>query len=186
MKTAIIIHGTGGSPAGNWFPWLKTELVKLGYEVYVPKFPTPENQSLDNWMKVFDEYWDKLDGDSILIGHSLGPAFILSVLEKLDKPIKAAYLVAGFVGFLDNAEFDELNKTFVDKDFDWDKIKENCGKFVVINSDDDPYVSLEKGRELSGKLGTELVVMNKAGHINSDSGYIEFEFLWGKIKEECR
>jgi hypothetical protein len=36
MKTAIIIHGTGGSPDENWFPWMKTQLEEQGYRVFVP------------------------------------------------------------------------------------------------------------------------------------------------------
>lgn len=182
MKTAIIIHGTGGNPNGNWFQWLKDNLEKLGYVVYVPKFPTPENQSLDNWMEVFERYGEMLDEDSILIGHSLGPSFILSVLEKLDRSIKAAFLVAGFLGKLDNEDFDELNRTFVDKEFDWVKIKKNCKEFFVVSSDDDPYVSLDKGKELATKLGIEVTVINDAGHLNSDSGYDKFELLLEKIR----
>ena len=52
MKNAIIIHGTYGNPDENWFPWLKIELEKIGYQVYVPTFPTPENQNLEAWLKI--------------------------------------------------------------------------------------------------------------------------------------
>lgn len=177
MTNIIIIHGTGGSPECNWFPWLKSELEKIGCQVFVPKFSTPENQSLESWLKVFEDYKQYLDQDSIIIGHSLGSTFLLSVLEKLKYSTKASFLVSGFIGLLNNSEFDELNKTFVIKNFDWIKIKNNCQKFFVINSDNDPYVPLEKGKELAKNLDTELVVLENAGHINKESGYVEFGFL---------
>lgn len=119
MVNVIIVHGTGGNPKGNWFPWLKTKLEKEGCKVYVPKFPTPENQSLDSWLKEFKEYEKYLDEDSILIGHSLGPAFILSILESIKIQINSAFFIAGFTGLLNNEEFDTLNETFVVKKFDW-------------------------------------------------------------------
>lgn len=56
METAFIIHGVGGHPEENWFPWLKKELEKIGYRVFVPKFPTPEGQTLTNWLKTFEPY----------------------------------------------------------------------------------------------------------------------------------
>ncbi len=184
MTNIIIIHGTGGNPNGNWFPWLKTELEKLDCRVFVPKFPTPKNQSLQNWLKVFKEYEQYLDENSIVVGHSLGPTFLLSVLEDLKRPIKSAFFVAGFTGLLDNAEFDELNKTFVTKEFDWAKIKNNCRKFHVVNSDNDPYVPLEKGKSLAESLGTELTILKNAGHINKEAGYTKFDFLLEKITNE--
>ena len=49
---ALIFHGTHGSPEGNWFPWLHGELISKGWDVDVPAFPTPEGQSLDNWINV--------------------------------------------------------------------------------------------------------------------------------------
>ena len=85
MNNVYIIHGSYGTPDENWFPWLKSELEKLNCKVFVPKFPTPENQSLDTWMKIFEEYKDELNEDAIIVGHSLGPAFILSILEKLEE-----------------------------------------------------------------------------------------------------
>ena len=51
-----IIHGAYGDPEENWFPWLKTKLEGLGHQVFVPKFPTPENQTLNNWFNVFNKY----------------------------------------------------------------------------------------------------------------------------------
>lgn len=186
MTKIFIIHGTEGSPEVNWFPWLKQELEKLGHTVFVPEFPTPENQSLDNWLKFFGGYEKEINRDSIIVGHSLGPAFILNFLERTNRKIKACFLVAGFTGLLGNEHFDNLNRTFTDKQFNWNKIKENCEKFYVINSENDPYVPLEKGKELADKLEVELTILSEAGHINSEAGFIKFEKLLNMIKEELK
>ena len=179
----IIIHGSFGSPEENWFPWLKEELEKLGHQVFVPVFPTPEGQSLDAWMKVFEEYRQYLDKETILVGHSLGPAFILNVLEGVNKSVKASFFVAGFVGNLNNPEFDELNRSFADRVFDWEKIKKNGGKFFVFCSDNDPYVPVEKAKELAKKLGIEAEMIKEAGHFNENAGYTKFPMLLKKITE---
>lgn len=41
---------------------------------------------------------------------------------------------------------------------------------IVVASDDDPYVSLERARFFAASWGSELVVVPGAGHLNSDSG----------------
>jgi len=184
MTNVFIIHGTGGNPEINWFPWLKKELEKLGCKVLVPEFPTPENQSLESWMSVFEKYRKYLDENSVVVGHSLGSAFLLSVLESLDMPIKASFFVSGFIGFLNNPDFDGLNKTFVDKPFDWKKIRKNCKRFYVLNSDNDPYVPLEKGKILAKNLEAELTVLKNAGHINQESGYTKSDLLLEMVKKE--
>lgn len=183
MTNIFIIHGAYGNPEENWFPWLKSELEKLDCKVFVPKFPTPENQSLENWLKVFEPYKQYLDENTIVVGHSLGPGFLLNVLEKLDKQIKAAFFVAGFTGLL-NHEIDEINKSFIDREVDWQKIKNNCKQFYVFHSDNDPYVPLEKGQELAKNLGVDLIVVKNAGHFNKDAGYTKFELILEKIKKE--
>ena len=132
----FIIHGVYADPDANWFPWLKQELEKSGFEVIVPKFPTPLDQSLESWFRAFSNYENKINEETVLIGHSLGAAFILNYLERTNKKIKAAILVAGFHKLL-GSKYDEINKTFIDKDFDWNKIKNNCNKFFVFASDND-------------------------------------------------
>ena len=98
MTNVFIFHGTGGFPEENWFPWMKEKLEELGYKVIVPQFPTPENQTLENWFKVMDNYSGALNQDTILIGHSLGGAFLLRVLERIQLKIKAAAIVSAPVG----------------------------------------------------------------------------------------
>ena len=172
MPNIFIFHGVQGHPKENWIPWVKKELERRGHKVFVPQFPTPEGQTLDNWMTVLDEYSDRLTPDSILIGHSLGVPFALNVIERYK--VKAAFLVAGFYGKAGN-EFDDGMKSFAQREFDWSKIKNNCGRFVVFHSDNDPYIPLKKGEELAEKLGVPVTLVKGAGHFNEGSGWMEFE-----------
>lgn len=181
MKKVTIIHGSYGHPNENWFPWLKKELEQIGYQVFVPKFPTPKNQNLDTWMEIFKDYEKNLNDDAILIGHSLGSAFILNILEKMDGEVKACFFVSGFIGLLNN-EFDKINKTFTDKKFSWDKIKNNCRNFFIYHSDNDPYVPLKKAEELTEVLDGRLKIIKNAGHFNEKFGYDEFKILLEDIQ----
>ena len=177
----FIIHGVYGSPKENWFPWLKKELENQGYEAVVPKFPTPIDQSLESWLRTIKKYEDKINKETVMIGHSLGAAFILNYLEQTERKIKSAVLVAGFFQLL-NSPYDAINKTFVDKDFNWKKIKENCGKFFVVASDNDDFISMEISRQLSLNLNAKLNIINKGGHLNAKAGYKEFPFLIDLVK----
>ena len=39
MENYFIIHGSFGSPFGNWFSWLQDFISSDGKQVYVPQFP---------------------------------------------------------------------------------------------------------------------------------------------------
>lgn len=177
----FIIHGYNGNPSENWFPWLKSELENDGHEVFVPHFPFPP--VLKTWMDVMSNY--EIKENDIFIAHSLGPSFVLSVLEKLNddkNKIKACYFVAGFVGKL-GVDFDENMKTITQKEFDWQKIKETCNYFLLFNSNNDPFVPLSKGLELQKLLNSELRIIMNAGHINIKSGYDKFEKLLIELRK---
>jgi uncharacterized protein len=182
MTKIFIVHGALGNPEENWFPWLKQKLEALNYNVIVPKFPTPENQSLENWNKIFAEYENQIDENTIFVGHSLAPAFLLSVLERINTTIKCSFFISGFLKLLGDEKFDSINKTFVDKPFDWEKIKQNCKQFFVYHSDNDPYVPIECAEELADKLNTKLKIIKNAGHFNKEAGYLKFEELLKDIQ----
>lgn len=179
MANIFIIHGAKGDPEENWFPWLRGKLELLGHQVFVPQFPTPENQTLFNWLSVLESYKQYLTSETIFVAHSLGVPFLLNVLEKY--PAKAAFLVAGFFGKTGN-EFDNTLKTFAQKTLDWQQIKKNCQNFVVFHSDDDPFLRLEKGQELAEQLGVALTLVKGSGHFNETAGYQTFDLLLEKIK----
>lgn len=181
MKKAFIIHGAYGNPNENWFSWLKIELEKVDYKVIVPTFPTPEDQTLENWRKVFSEYIDELDSETIMIGHSLGCPFILDLIQDSDVKIKAIYLISGFDTLLGHP-IDEINKTFVENEFNFEKIKSNCDEIVMFNGDNDKYIKQEISDELAHKLSAEYEVIKDGGHLNATSGFIKFEALLDKIK----
>jgi len=37
MKRVFVIHGWGGNPYKEWFPWIKKELEKNGFKVEIPE-----------------------------------------------------------------------------------------------------------------------------------------------------
>ena len=161
----FIFHGTMGSPESNWFPWLERELKKLGIEVFVPRFPTPEGQSLESWLKAFESYQDKVNSETVFVGHSMGPGFFLRLLERRTSPIKAAILAAPFDDFIGVEPFDTLNKTFIDHPFDFKKIKKNCRKFMVYCGNDDPYVAIKFPQRVADNLGVELKIIKGGKHL---------------------
>ncbi len=182
MKTAFIIHGTGGSPEGNWFPWLKTELQKQQYQVFVPRFPTPENQNLENWLETFERYKKYVTKDTIFIAHSVGPSFVCSLLEGLDFSVQACLFASGFLWKLGHPYFDTLNASFTERDFDWEKIRKNCEYFYMCHGSDDPYVPLRNAREMSFGLWIQIDIIEAGKHLNTENGYTDFPYLLEKCK----
>jgi len=176
MTNIFIFHGYGADPSVNWFPWLKEELEKKGYKVFVPAFPDTDNPNREKWLRHFEQYKEHVNEDTIFVGHSLGAPFILNILEQLNKPIKASFLVSGFVGKL-GPMFDPHVGSISIRDFNWDKIKENCKKFVIFTSDNDPHVPLKKAEELNKKLPSELIIIKGGEHLNAGSGYFTFNEL---------
>lgn len=182
MTNAFIFHGTAGSPDGNWFPWLKEELEKRGCNVTVPRFPTPKGQSLESWLAILNEYKRQINEDAILIGHSLGGLFLLRVLEQLRHPVAAAFFVAAPIGIKPILYYggDEKFSGFT---FNWGEIKKKAAYFFVYHSDNDPYVSLGNGEELSKQLGVPLTFIPNSGHLNAESGYTKFDRLLKDITQ---
>ncbi len=150
--TCLVVHGVSGHKKENWFPWIKKELGAKGWNVIVPTMPGaghPTATSWDNHLRPFDTL---LDDRSVLVGHSLGCAAILRHLQSLNKKVDTVIFVAPTNPLqrwnilkrdIPDTDWDAVERMNQEKDFDWGKIRKLSGRFIIIFSDNDPYIPEE-------------------------------------------
>lgn len=169
MTKFLILHGTNGSPASNWFMWLKGILIGRGYRVWLPQLPSADKPNTATYNKFLLSNKDFIiDEDTVIIGHSSGAVEILSLLQHLPKDtvIKAAILVAAFNNDLG---VDILAGMFTEP-FDFEIIKTHCSNFTFIHSDDDPYCPIDQAEYLALQTGGNLLQFEGQGHFNVELG----------------
>jgi len=183
MKNALVLYGTGGNAKKNWFPWLKEELEKEGWKVWVPDLPQADKPNIRHYNKFIfaNKVWE-FNKDSILVGHSSGAVAILGLLQESPEGIQVdtCYLIGVFKNDLG---WDSLNGLF-EKEFDFEKIKSKAKHFIFIHSDNDPYCPLEHAQFLSKKLHGKLIVKKGQKHFSVSTfgkKYSKFPFLLKEI-----
>ena len=177
MSNYFIIHGSFSSPYSNWIGWLHNFIESDGKEVYVPDFPIGvKYQNYDNWSKLLKYYVDVglINEDTVIIGHSIAPVFISKFLVENKIKVKKLIFVCGFNNYFEiNEEYDTVNGTMY---FDnLQDVKQYANEIICFYSDNDPYVKYEAEKKFADTIGTENILIPKAGHINSESGYDTFE-----------
>lgn len=183
MSNVVILHGYAETPKSFWIPYVKGELDKKGYKVFVPQLPNTDNPKLEEQLLYVLENLT-LDAETILIGHSSGASLILALLETAKVKVKQSILVAGYCLPLKIQAAETKN---IKPEYDWEKIKNNCDDFIFLNSDNDPWGADDaQGRYMLDKIGQgKLVIMKGEGHMGSDSynqPYKEFPFLVTLVK----
>ncbi|MFA5052116.1 MAG: alpha/beta fold hydrolase, partial [Patescibacteria group bacterium] len=147
--TCLVVHGIGGHKRENWFPWLKMETAKFGWETIVPTMPGEGHPTLELWNAFLHQYDQKIHESSVLVGHSLGCASILYYLQESGKKVDTVIFVAPTNPLQDWAKLkkeypdydwgsvEEMNQT---QNFNWKKIRTQVKHFIVVHSDNDPYI----------------------------------------------
>lgn len=183
MKNAVILHGTAGSPEGNWFRWLEIKLKAKGLEVWLPTLPHADHPSLREELEFVHEHCPfPLDADTLVIGHSSGA--ILALLLAQENEVKLSAVIAVSV-FYDNSLGWSANDKLFDVPFDWAKVSANAPNIVCIHSDDDPYVPLEQARYVADNIHAELIIIPGQGHFNLEKSemYRSFPALLSLLEE---
>ena len=159
-----ILHGYNGYPEENWFPWLKAELEKRGDKVIIPLLPHADAPQLDDWLATLKTAIQE-NGEGTIIGHSLGGVLAMRYLEQGGHPEKIVLVATPFNKV---ASIPEIDKFFEPV---WaispEQIKST--PFVVIGSEDDPYVPIEYTKGWANYLGIEPILFKDRGHFGQKS-----------------
>ena len=184
MNNYFILHGSFGSPFGNWFPWLASEIEKNnktdGAICYVPHFPTGiDKQSYENWESVLNSYLSSglINENSVIFAHSIAPVFVCKFLIKYNIKVKRLVFVCGFNNYvIDGAEnYNYVNKTMFCEGLE--KIKDLCDDIVCFYSSNDPYVDFEEEDRFAGLVANKKFIIKNGGHLNAESGFDKFPEL---------
>ena len=149
----------------HWMTWLEEQLKEKRMEVFYPDLPTPDTPLLQEWLAGLQKVPVTFNESLVLVGHSLGCPTIFHILQNLKESEKVGLvvLVAGFARDLGIPEI----KNFVEKPFDWKKIRSKAKKIVVIYSDNDPYIPVPESEFLGKQLEITLLLEPLADHIRA-------------------
>ena len=172
MIKIIIVHGWGGSPKREWFPWLKKECVKKGWKVQVPQMPDTNHPKIKTWIPFLKKIIQNPDEKTYVIGHSIGCQTILRYLETINTKVGGIILVAPWMT-LDKETINKEGKEsikialpWVETPIDFKKVKTNIKRCIALFSDNDPFVPLENKKIFEKELDAKIIIEHNKGHFS--------------------
>lgn len=163
MKKILVLHAWYSMPESNWYPWLRAEAEKKGYQVFVPDLPSMRTD-LPDMVEQFKQVDQALevDGETTVVGHSLGSVLGLRLAER--KKFAKLLLFAGW-------DFNDLtveHRKFWPSLINHDKVRQNVGEIVCFSSDNDPYFTAFQVEEMSKRLSGKFVLCPGKGHFSKE------------------
>lgn len=180
MKKIYIIHRWDGSPNEPLLQWLKFSLEKEGHRVIVPAMPEPAVPKIETWVGKLKEVIEP-DGETIIVGHSIGGQAVLRYLETLPEGIKIAgiVLIAPWMELdaetikEEGEEVIEIARPWMETPIDFAKVRSHLGGSAAIFFDDDPFVPLEQKNLFEKELNAKIFVEHGKGHFSPGDGITE-------------
>jgi len=183
----IIVHGSNSTEASSkkglpenerhWKPWLKEELEKRGIAVSNEPYPEDWAPNYEKWKKIFEN--NKIDKNTILIGHSAGGGFLVRWLDETKIKIKKMILVSP--GKAGRARNPARAKLYGEKTIN------NISRFVsdgilIFTSDDDISSHIIGAKEYEKELPARIIFLKNHGHFTlGDMGTKEFPELLKEV-----
>lgn len=162
----VIIADEQENPKGHW-----QSLWERGYPLST-HVTCSNKQSASEWIKKIDQTIRNTNTPVIIAAHGVG---VLGFLQWLfhaslidQKLIYGALLVAPT-----NPQSQDLGTDIKTE------ISQAYANFptALISSDNDPYCDLQHAKDLANSLGAKFYTLEKAGHINAESGFGPWQ--WG-------
>lgn len=172
LKKALFLQSWYSTLEDNWYPWLKRQLEKKGYETNFTDIPeirkdTPDMQKILTQIKSM-KFVDK---NTTVIAHSIGCLLAMRLAEYV--PFKRMILVSGW-------DFDDLtegHKLFWKNKINHAAIKKNVKEIFVVHSDNDPYITTFSAEEMSKRLGGKFILIKGGGHFQAKDGFTKMPKL---------
>ena len=150
----LIVPGRGNSAPGHWQSFVENTLPNTR-RVQQTNWDSP---TLEEWSRNIDHAVRDLDHRPLVVAHSYGCLALAHAQISLETPIGAALFVAP----ADPERFGLPLAEFTRP------IRQPA---LVIASENDPWLSLEKAIFLADEWGTDCLNLGQAGHINIASGF---------------
>ncbi len=190
MQRVILIHGWGGSPKKDWFPWAKRTLEEKGFEVLAPEMPDTNYPKIIPWVNKTKETVGKTRPNDIFVGHSIGCQAVERYLQtlpeetKLDKVILIApWIVLTEETFTEMGEDKSVIGEWYKEPINYKKIRK-MASWTAAFSDNDPFVNYEDNYKVyKEKLGAKIIVKNNQEHFSSEGGVSEIPFLLELLRQ---
>lgn len=165
MTHFFIVPGLGNSGPEHWQTYFEQALSNCK-RIEQKEWDAPD---CNDWITTIDSALNSYDLTTVvLIGHSLGCTAIAHWFARYGKKIKAALLVAP-------SDIESPVYTFPATGFTPIPLQKFSFKTVVVASENDEWVSIERAAFFAQQWGSELVRIVNAGHINAASGYGKWE-----------
>ena len=126
---------------------------KLFTRVIPCSMPDPNNARRSIWIPHLVDVVG-IDEKTVVIGHSSGAECALRLAEEH----KLAGIVLAAACLSDLGDSGEQPSGWYPPsggDWQWDKIKANCGFIIQFHSTDDPFINVDEARQVSQALGSE-------------------------------
>lgn len=187
MIKVYIIHGWGGYSEEGWFPWLKKELEKRRFKVYVPKMPDADAPEISKWINFLNKNVKDLDKETFFIGHSIGCQAILRFLELKKEKIGGAVFIAGWFNLTEEATPTQeemlIAQPWIEEPINFKKIRKNLKKVIAIFSDNDPYVKLDNKGIFEKELNAKIIIEHNKHHLGGEANIKQLSSVLEAILE---
>lgn len=162
----LLLPGLGDSGEDHWqHYWLQKfpNAVKLKQENW-------EKPTLKDWLKRLNQVVESVNSPIIFVAHSLAASLVAHwSMNYVDRKVIGAMLVAP-------ADVDSSTHTpDVVRSFAPIPLQRLAFPSVVVASENDSYVSLERALFFAEQWGSHFINLGKKGHINSESRLKEWK-----------
>jgi predicted alpha/beta hydrolase family esterase len=161
-RTVLIIPGLGNSGPQHW---------QTLWEASQPEYRRVqqndwEHPRCSDWTRNIDAAMSSAESPVVLVAHSMGCIATVhwALSSGANRPVAAALLVAP-----PDVEADTIPAG--PTGFAPVPLSRLPFKSLVVASTNDPFATLERAKLFAASWGSELIILESAGHINAASGY---------------